>query len=325
MYIKIKHIKFFLLLVACFSLAGFNYLNYATADDNTDRNVCNKNIDADCDGLTDAEEKLYGTDLNSADTDKDGYSDGVEIRSGYDPLKPAPGDKIETGKSSSLPDENVANAPNLTDEYFQNLNGYLSLKEGQSVSTADIDSFIDEEFSKKIGDNITIASLPDIDQSQIKILKQDYSRLNDTDKKKRESEDAMRYFVQMAYLIASNMPNQMLSVSDFSKFEEEFSSRLVNLANSSEDDIKYFSDLGNRLEAFLNQADDVQVPETMLEIHVKFFRIARGILTLREYSFDENDPLGNLILMDKIRAYTELLGNFFNNDLRSYFKQLGVI
>jgi len=64
--------------------------------DNT--NICDKSIDSDCDGLTNAEEKLYGTDPNNPDTDGDGYSDGVEVKSGYDPLKPAPGDKIATEK-----------------------------------------------------------------------------------------------------------------------------------------------------------------------------------------------------------------------------------
>ena len=32
------------------------------------------------------------------DTDGDGYGDGIEVESGYDPLKPAPGDKVIQGK-----------------------------------------------------------------------------------------------------------------------------------------------------------------------------------------------------------------------------------
>lgn len=68
-------------------------------------------IDSDHDGLTDAQEKIYGTDPNNPDTDGDGlsdgdevliwhtnplnpdsdgdgYSDGTEVRSGYNPLGP---------------------------------------------------------------------------------------------------------------------------------------------------------------------------------------------------------------------------------------------
>lgn len=45
-------------------------------------------VDSDADGLTDAEEKIIGTDPNKADTDNDGYLDLAELKSGYDPLVP---------------------------------------------------------------------------------------------------------------------------------------------------------------------------------------------------------------------------------------------
>lgn len=45
-------------------------------------------VDSDEDGLSDEEEKYYGTDPNSIDTDKDGFSDYNELNSGYDPFHP---------------------------------------------------------------------------------------------------------------------------------------------------------------------------------------------------------------------------------------------
>jgi hypothetical protein len=51
-------------------------------------------LDSDQDGLTNQEEQTLGTDPHNADTDGDGYSDGKEVGSGYNPLKAAPGDKI---------------------------------------------------------------------------------------------------------------------------------------------------------------------------------------------------------------------------------------
>lgn len=42
--------------------------------------------DADGDGLSDEEEKIYGSDPQKADTDGDGYKDGDEVRNGYDPI-----------------------------------------------------------------------------------------------------------------------------------------------------------------------------------------------------------------------------------------------
>ncbi|PIX62430.1 hypothetical protein CO057_02985 [Candidatus Uhrbacteria bacterium CG_4_9_14_0_2_um_filter_41_50] len=43
--------------------------------------------DSDGDGLSDLDEiQIYKTDHNDADSDNDGYNDGVEINSGFDPL-----------------------------------------------------------------------------------------------------------------------------------------------------------------------------------------------------------------------------------------------
>ncbi|MDO8425154.1 MAG: thrombospondin type 3 repeat-containing protein [bacterium] len=42
--------------------------------------------DADADGLSDVREALYGSDLNSRDSDGDGYTDGEEVRNGYSPV-----------------------------------------------------------------------------------------------------------------------------------------------------------------------------------------------------------------------------------------------
>ncbi|MFA6381773.1 MAG: DUF6583 family protein [Candidatus Buchananbacteria bacterium] len=44
-------------------------------------------LDSDNDGLTAAEESLYGTNSAVADTDGDGYADGSELLNGYDPTK----------------------------------------------------------------------------------------------------------------------------------------------------------------------------------------------------------------------------------------------
>jgi hypothetical protein len=54
-------------------------------------------LDGDEDGLTIAEERFYGTDVEVADTDGDGYADGEEVRAGYDPLGPGKLDSDNDG------------------------------------------------------------------------------------------------------------------------------------------------------------------------------------------------------------------------------------
>lgn len=43
-------------------------------------------LDTDADGLSDEQEKVYGSDASKPDTDGDGYKDGDEIKNGYDPI-----------------------------------------------------------------------------------------------------------------------------------------------------------------------------------------------------------------------------------------------
>ena len=56
--------------------------------------------DQDNDGLTDEEEKIYGSDPNVADTDHDGYQDGAEVVGGYSPIDSGGKTLLDTKKAS---------------------------------------------------------------------------------------------------------------------------------------------------------------------------------------------------------------------------------
>ncbi|HRY52955.1 MAG TPA: hypothetical protein P5089_03925 [Candidatus Portnoybacteria bacterium] len=58
-------------------------------------NANDANKDSDDDGLKDWQElQVYFSDACKTDTDGDGYFDGEEVSSGYDPAKKAPGDEL---------------------------------------------------------------------------------------------------------------------------------------------------------------------------------------------------------------------------------------
>ena len=64
------------------TLLFFYFVSYANA---------NGLIDSDWDGVPDDDEiNIYMTDPESTDTDLDGYSDWVELISGFSPHNPAP-------------------------------------------------------------------------------------------------------------------------------------------------------------------------------------------------------------------------------------------
>lgn len=56
-----------------------------------------KGRDTDSDGLTDAEEILYGSNPNNPDSDSDGFLDGVEVFHLYNPAGQAPVRLLDTG------------------------------------------------------------------------------------------------------------------------------------------------------------------------------------------------------------------------------------
>lgn len=93
-------------LIATFAI--FFWTLFAIAENKNGNSLF---LDSDQDGLTDQEEQMLGTDPQNTDTDGDGYSDGKEVASGYNPLKSAPGDQIVAGANlSTSQNENGGNA-----------------------------------------------------------------------------------------------------------------------------------------------------------------------------------------------------------------------
>ncbi|MBI1754868.1 hypothetical protein HY250_02870 [Candidatus Azambacteria bacterium] len=83
--------------------------------------------DPDNDGLKNWEEGVYKTDPRNPDTDGDGYLDGEEVASGYDPTIKAPGD--------ALPGANAAAPRPLP----KNLTTHLAQILTQKISAGEID------------------------------------------------------------------------------------------------------------------------------------------------------------------------------------------
>lgn len=319
MYIKIKHIKQFLLISACLFFAGFNYLAYVRADNTLSTLV----IDSDKDGLTDEEEKLYGTDAKNSDSDGDGYSDGVEVESGYDPAKPAPGDRVTPISKVGATNETQASVErvSLTDEIAQELKTYTASNEGKTVTASDLRSFMETKLDSKMGNPLTWETLPVVDSQQIKILNQSYGSLSDIERKAQLQKDASAYLMKISYLIAANFPVSISSEADIKNYAGEFEERFATLSTTNPD-MKYFSDLGNRLELFSAQAIVIEVPETMLDMHIKLLRLVGGFLTLREEKSSVQDPMAQSVLMGKVQNLMNLLVDLFRNEFQNYVNQL---
>lgn len=317
MYIKIKNFKKFLMIAACILFAGINYLTYVKAD--SGNSVCDKSIDADCDGLTDSEETVYGTDAEKADTDGDGYSDGVEVKSGYDPKKPAPGDKLGTMGGATDAGEKVQTS--ITDTFSSDFQAFVNSKSDGAITTSDVNSFVDSQLSDKLGDSVTFEGLPEMDESQILILNQDYPGLSEEKKKEKMREDAGAYLTKVAYVLISNAPEAIETSDDAEKMKQEFADNLKMMSDPNYDG-QYFYDLAKKVELSIDQLQQIEVPQSMVELHVKFLRLAKGLLVLRDTPSTTGDPMARIATVSKAATFFNLYSDFFENDLKNYLDQL---
>jgi hypothetical protein len=101
--------------------------------------------DDDLDGLSNAEEVIYGSSVIISDTDGDNYLDGEEVMNGYDPIK--------AGSAKLRERTNLS----LTIQYF------LWAKEAKKITNPKIEDNLVKEFANQNPALITITTIDDKD------------------------------------------------------------------------------------------------------------------------------------------------------------------
>lgn len=303
---------------------SFAFFVIAQENKTTTNNVF---LDSDQDGLTDAEEKTYGTDPFNPDTNGDGYSDGAEVKSGYDPLTGkkimiSPNQNNSTGAvlgQSDIKNSSGDSSNNLTQQMAQKISE-LTTKNGsqdQSVSLQDIQSLV----SDALNSSVTSDELPQINKADIKIKKQDYTGTADEIKAKKK-DDFINYITAVFYIISSNSPRPLTSSSDMS-------STIISLTNqildaTSKRDSSALADLNKSGEKITEQLKSIEVPEELVDIHTKALSYAMYSQTL-EKNIDPTpgDPIKDIANFSKIRAFIASLSSF-TDDVQSKFSDYGI-
>lgn len=267
--------------------------------------------DTDQDGLSIDEEKAYGTDPANNDTDGDSYSDGVEIESGYDPLKPAPGDRVmpeetPTDIASTTIDPNTP--VNLTDLASEELANLVAEKQEaqQELTTEDLNAAVANVLEKT---NEPI-ELPEVSVDSIKI-KELSKKLDDEEREEQKKEDTIEYLTTVSYIVLSNAPNPIRSSGELGSFTERASQEVIlSLATgnySMLDSIKTKSDV------VLKEIESVEVPENMVDTHLKATQVVKFLGNMGESikSVDlASDPIGQMAELAKVQGAMLEVQNF---------------
>lgn len=298
---------FFILFVMI--LIGYRFF-VSSASEMTGQNIVD---DPDQDGLTSAEERLYGTDPANRDTDGDGYSDGVEVRGGYDPTRKAPGDRVvnEEVSPASNSTETGKGGDNLTEIVSQKLADIVQESgtnaDGNSeVALEDLNTLAQEVAG---GDTAEVI-LPDIDLTQIKIKDQSYSGISKSKKEERIKEDIVEYLTTISYIFANNSPQSFKTEDELKGISEGFVEQAIT-AISMEDITKIDSyvESGNKM---LEQIGEVEVPEKMLDVHVKALKIATYLSQLKEEigTTSGDDPIRTIRSLSRVQGLLNVMGTF---------------
>lgn len=322
--IKIKNFKVALFVFSSLFVLSFGLFSFADDKNGVGKNIFN---DTDQDGLSNDEEKLYGTDPNKADTDGDGYSDGTEIRSGYDPLKSSPGDKINTvldleeQKVSASQKATTQDKVNLTEEVSRQV--AITLQESKNNKENLSLDILRSTIQKAMDEKITTDTLPEIDAKAIKIKKQKYASLSETDRAAKIKEDTVNYITAVSYILVNNSPILMQSEADMAKLGSFMTSNAMGVFSGGNSAL--LDDFTKKGALITEQLQSVTVPENMVEMHVKALRLAQYTTVLKEniQSGDSNDPLAQISYFSKIQRFIGLFSEF-THDIQSVLTKNGI-
>jgi hypothetical protein len=255
----------------------------------------------------------------------DGYSDGVEVKGGYNPLKKAPGDKIvidgnDTEVSASK--EGAVSKENLTQKISKEVAKMVSEKgtNKSDVSLGDLDSAVNDALSGS--ENILLPSVS-IDEIKVRALTKKEKKLSASERKKLEEEYIVEYLTSMAYIMANNSPSAFQTVDELQSLASDVADQSNNALLLG--DFSYISDLSKNGERMLEQVKEVEVPEAMVDLHLKAIQMAKYSVALKDELVatknNTDDPLKNIATLSKIQGFLSVSSVFaseFGAKLTSY-------
>ncbi len=315
---KTKKVNLSILILSSLIILSFAFFVVAKENNQTNNNIF---LDSDQDGLTNQEEKLYGTDPYNPDTDGDGYSDGAEVKAGYNPLKPAPGDKLLNNQKKWAEKNLVKNKSgqnNLTSEVAQKIANLSNQSKAgnQEVTLAQIQKIVDSSLA--INDKKSI-DLPTIPLSEIKIKKQDYKNLSSSKAQKKRKEDFTNYVAAVFYILTSNSPQPITSFTDISSvINQSVQQIIMALSSGDQNSLNNISKSGQKI---LSQLKEVEVPKEMVNTHIKALEYATYSEQLKGLiKNNSQDPIMGIANYAKIGSFVNNLISF-SDDIQNKFKK----
>lgn len=263
---------------------------------NFDSGVCTPNAndsnkDSDDDGLKDWQElQVYKSDACKQDTDGDGYLDGEEVQSGYDPTIKAPGDELP------------GTVPKTPRPLPANLTKYLSQQLSEDFLAGKIDSFT---ASGSVLSESDLAEYPAIQESiwEMKLASDSLFKAEEIDDSKikvsndNSKESFQKYSQQVKSAI---LPKGTSTNKQGETTELDLIAEFIEKGD--------FSQLEPALEIYRSiylDLSQIAVPSDFLEIHKRQLSIFSKMIKIYEgLQNSQEDPLKAFFA---VQAYQEVV------------------
>lgn len=178
--------------------------------------------------------------------------------------------------------------------------------ENPGVSTNQLQDIIDSAIGQS---SILNEAIPIVDINSLKIKKQDYSGLSTKKAKEREKDDFIKYIASLYYVFASNSPQPITSSSDISKaISSTTESIIYAISKESPQAVRDLSVSGEKIS---EQLRELEVPEKLIDLHIKAIAYADNTKDLQTYIAPAiNDPVKKLVNLGRLQGFIESLSSF---------------
>ena len=314
---KIKNIHSSLIVFFILIIASFAFFAIAQEQNETAHNIF---LDSDQDGLSDEEEKSQGTDPRNADSDGDSYSDGAEVRSGYNPLIASPGDKLipDTVSAETTNPENS----NMTKEMSQKISTLISTADSENpeITIDQIKQVVEESIQPSF--EVNTDDFPEITKDDVKIKKTSFKGLSASQIAEKKKNNFADYLAGVAYVISSNSPTPITSTSDVSSLYSSMNSDIISAITSRNPES--LEKLEESTEKIMAQLKDIEVPEDLVETHIQTLRAVRYSQELKKgLAPNTTDPVADIANLAKIQGFSSYLISF-SEDMAKKFDSYGL-
>ncbi len=273
----------------------FGNLTPAEETNRTFETLPNAAGDDDGDGLSNAEELVWKTDVNNPDTDSDGYLDGEEVAAGFNPTIPAPNDKI-SDQAAAVPESGGDN-PDLTtvnvDQFFVDDveidlgdTNYTAEYEKQDGMVAG-DQTLMEQFAFK---QVVADVLPTPDN-------------NDSFATQADNPGTLSQYVKLADNGTVLADSRMYELAQFNLIYENNPGLIMSMAD--------------RWRSYRGDLDGAIVPESAAPLHKLLLAYAKATaVTFDQIAKREEDPVRSMVASRQAEALDRRFYPLIRNEMR---------